>query len=151
MCAQAWSQLGDTEKARTEQRRFAELPDDQPWLDPFYERILTLRRGLRARFMSVDYLLQAGRLPEALQLMNQTLEKYPSSLEGWIRLGEIWHRANRLDRSLACYQQATRIAPDLAEAWFRMGCVQAQSHSPEAAASFRQRALVNLIGAVSEA
>ncbi len=136
--AEAWNQLGEKEKARDEQRRAAELPEDQPWPDPFYEKILTSRRGLRARFLSVDYLIQAGRLPETLQLLNETLDKYPSSLEGWMRMGEIYHRVNKLDRAQACFQQAARLAPDFAEAWFRLGCVQAQTHSSDAPASFRK-------------
>jgi tetratricopeptide (TPR) repeat protein len=136
--AEVWNQLGEMEKVVDEQRRAAELPADQPWPDPFYEKVLKLQMGLRARFMAVDYLTQAGRFPELLQLLNQTVEKYPSSLEGWMRLGEAWFRAQRLDHAQDCFRKATHLAPDLAEAWFRLGCIQAQMHSPEAEASFRQ-------------
>lgn len=136
--AEAWNQLGETEKAVAEQRRAGELPEDQPWPDPFNEKVVKLQRGLRARFMSVDYLMRAGRLHEALQLLNETVEKYPSSLESWMRLGEVWYRVRNPDRAQECFQKATRLAPDLAEAWFRLGCIQAQTHSAEAEASFRQ-------------
>lgn len=136
--AEAWNQLGDTEKAIAEQRRAAELPEDQSWPDPFYDKVAKLQRGLRARFMSVDYLTHAGRIPEALQLLNQTVEMYPSSLEGWMRLGEAWHRVGKPDRAQECFRKATRLSPELAEAWFRLGCIQAQMHSPEAETSFRQ-------------
>jgi tetratricopeptide (TPR) repeat protein len=138
LCAEAWSQLGETKNALAEQRRAAELPEDQPWPDPFYEKIPMLRRGLRARFLSTDYLLENHRIPEALQLLTQTLEKYPSSLEGWMRLGEVWHRAKELERAQACYQQAARLAPNFAEVWFRLGCIQSQIHSPDAVKSFRE-------------
>ncbi len=136
--AEAWNQLGATEKALAEQRRAAELPTDQSWPDPFYETVLKLQMGLRVRFMAVDYLTQAGRFPEVLQLLNQTVEKYPSSLEGWMRLGEACYRVQKLDHAQECFRKATHLAPDLAEAWFRLGCIQAQMHSPEAEASFRQ-------------
>jgi tetratricopeptide (TPR) repeat protein len=136
--AEVWNQLGEMEKVVNEQRRAAELPADQPWPDPFYEKVLKLQMGLRARFMAVDYLTQAGRFPELLQLLNQTVEKYPTSLEGWMRLGEACSRVQKLDDAQKCFQKATRLAPDLAEAWFRLGCIQAQIHSPEAEASFRQ-------------
>lgn len=136
--AEAWNQLGETEKALAQQRQAAELPEDQSWPDPFYEKIVKLQKGLRARFLSVDYLIQSGRIAEALQLLNRTVEKYPSSLEGWMRLGEACTRARKLDHAQACFQKATKIAPDLAEAWFRLGCIQAQTHSPETEASFRQ-------------
>jgi tetratricopeptide (TPR) repeat protein len=136
--AEAWNQLEEMEKARAEQRQAAELPDDQSWPDPIYERILSLRRGLRARFQSVDYLLQAGRVPEALQLLAETVDKYPSSLEGWMRLGEVLHRVQRPEQAQACFQRAVGLAPNLAEAWFRLGCIQSLMQSREAETSFRQ-------------
>jgi tetratricopeptide (TPR) repeat protein len=136
--AEAWSQLGETERARVEQQRAAELPPDRPWADPFQERVQTLRRGLRSRFAAVNHLVQAGRIGEAIEMLNQILEKYPNSVECWMRLGEVWHRLKKVDRALACFEQSVRLAPDLAEAWFRLGCMQYLAQRPEAAASFRK-------------
>jgi tetratricopeptide (TPR) repeat protein len=138
LCAEAWNQLAEVDKAVVEQRRAAELPEDQPWPDPYYEKIATLQTGLRARFISVDRLVHAGRLPEAIQLLTQTVEKYPSSLQGWMRLGEVWYRAGNPDRAQACFLKATQISPDLAEAWYRLGCIQTQMNNQEAEASFRR-------------
>jgi tetratricopeptide (TPR) repeat protein len=136
--AEAFTQLGEMDKATAEQRQAAQLPEDQPWPDSFYVKILKLRRGLQARFQSVDYLTKSGRISEAIPLLMQTMEKYPSSLEGWMRLGELWYRAQRPDRAQACFEQAVRLSPDLAEAWFRLGCIQVATNSRQAAASFRQ-------------
>ncbi|HEY7328794.1 MAG TPA: tetratricopeptide repeat protein [Gemmataceae bacterium] len=138
LCAGAWNQLGEMDKAVAEQRSAADLPDDLPWPDPYYEKVVKLQTGLRARFLSVERLARERRIPEAIQLLNQTLEKYPSSLEGWMRLGEAWNRAQNLDRAQACFQMATELAPDHAEAWLRLGRVQAQTHDPQAEESFRR-------------
>lgn len=136
--AEALNQLGEVEQARDEQRRVADLPEDQPWPDAFYVKVLKLRRGLQARFQSVDQLIRSGRIPEAISLMTQTLEKYPSSLEGWMRMGELWHRVRRPDRAEACFKQAVRLSPDLAEGWFRLGCIQVMTRNRDAEESFRQ-------------
>jgi tetratricopeptide (TPR) repeat protein len=136
--AEAWNQLGQQERARAEQQQAVALPPDQPWPDPFFDRVQKLRRGLQARFQTVNSLLQARRMDEALQLLNQTREKYPQSVEVWMRTGEVWHRLNQLGQAQACFQQAVQLAPDMAEAWVRLASVQALAHSPEAEASFRQ-------------
>jgi tetratricopeptide (TPR) repeat protein len=135
---EVWQQLGELERARAEQSKAAELPEDRPWPDPFQEEVLKLRRGLRARFLSVNYLMQAGRMNEAIDLLDQTLKMYPQSIEGWMRLGDIRVRTQKLGQAEACYRQAVDLAPDMAEAWYRLGCVQALEHSPEAMPSFRQ-------------
>jgi tetratricopeptide (TPR) repeat protein len=139
LCSEAWSQLGDAERARAELLKAKSLPEDRPWPDPLLEKIQTLRKGLRPRLQSAQQLVQAGRAPEAVNLLNQTLEKYPQSLEGWMRLGEVWYRLRKFDRAQECFQRAAKISPEWAEAWFRLGCAQAvvQRHA-EAVASFRQ-------------
>jgi cytochrome c-type biogenesis protein CcmH/NrfG len=136
--AEAWTQLGEPERARAEQRRWEELPEDQPWPDPWHEEVLKCRRGLRARFQSVDQLLQSGQVQDAVELLQATLDRYPQSVEAWMRLGGIWFRAQKADRAEACYRQAVHAAPDMAEAWFRLGCVQYLVHSREADDSFRR-------------
>jgi tetratricopeptide (TPR) repeat protein len=138
--AEAWSRLGEKERAAQEQQQATALAPDQPWPDPFQEEIRSLQRGLRAYFRTVDSLLQAGRLDQAIQLLQQTLEDHPDSLEGWMRLGGIWtdRRINRPDRALECFQQAVRIDPEAGEAWFRLGCVQFTINPRDAAISFRE-------------
>jgi tetratricopeptide (TPR) repeat protein len=136
--AEAWGQLGEMTRAGVERSEATALPPDRPWPDPFHEKVLRLRRGLRARFQSVNYLLQAGRAREAVDLLHETLDRYPKSLEGWMRLGEVWTQAKQLDKARECFRQATQLAPDLAEAWFRLGCVEAFAHRREAVSSFRE-------------
>jgi tetratricopeptide (TPR) repeat protein len=138
LLAEAYSQLKDPKKARMEQQKAAELPADAPWPDPFYDQVLPLRRGLQARFMTVEQLVQAQRYGEAVQFLQETLQQYPDSLQGWMRLGEMLGRFGRWDQAEASFQRAVHLAPDMAEAWFRLGTVQMVRHSPQAADSFRK-------------
>jgi tetratricopeptide (TPR) repeat protein len=137
LLGEAWSQLGDSERAGVEQRRAAELPADRPWPDPVYEKVLKVQKGLRPRLQSVDFLARAGRVREAADLLSQTQERYPRSVEAWVRSGDFWFRLKRLDRAQECLRQAVQLDPDSAEAWFRLGTAQALVHSREAATSFR--------------
>jgi tetratricopeptide (TPR) repeat protein len=130
--------LGQSEKARAEQRQAAELPADMRWPDPFAEEVLALQRGLRARLTQADSLTRSSRLDEAVDLLEQTEVKYPRSVQVWLRLGEVWRQLGRLDRAEQALEQAAQVDPDAAEAWFRLGCVQALSHARAAADSFRR-------------
>jgi tetratricopeptide (TPR) repeat protein len=136
--AEAWHHLGETERAQADQRLATTLPEDRPWPDPWHDKVLRLRQGLRSRFQAVLYLQQQGRMAEAVQLLRETLARYPQSAEGWMRLGEVWRAVKNWDQAQACYRQVIRIDPDLAQAWFQLGCVQAQVPDREAVASFRQ-------------
>jgi cytochrome c-type biogenesis protein CcmH/NrfG len=138
LSAEALGRLGEARLARDEQRRAQELPEDQPWPDPYLAEYQRLQRGLRYRFMTVDYLLQNGRVQDAIGMLQQTLEKHPTSLEGWSRLAEVWARSGRLDRAEACQRNVVDLAPDWPEAWFRLGCVQIMANPRKAAESFRQ-------------
>jgi tetratricopeptide (TPR) repeat protein len=130
--AEAWDRLGEPENARAERDRAAKLPADQTWPDQFHDRVTVLRRGLQARFQVAASLLQSGQLESAVQVLQQTQEKYPDSVEACMRLSDVWLRANKPDRALACSQRAVQVAPEMAEAWARLGSLQALLHMPEA-------------------
>jgi tetratricopeptide (TPR) repeat protein len=137
--AEAWGRLGERERARAEQRRAAELPDDEGWSDPFVEEVLRLQQGLRPRIAHADELLRGGQLMEALALLVETADRYPKSVEAWLLLGEAHRRLGRMDRAERAFREAVRVAPEAAEAWFRLGCFQARlGQEREAAESFRR-------------
>jgi tetratricopeptide (TPR) repeat protein len=136
--AEALNQLGDRQLARIEQHQATELPADQPWPDPFHDEVVQLQRGVRVCLQAANELVQAGHLQEAVQLLRQTVEKYPNALAPWMQLGGTWAQLNRPDRAEPCFQRAVQLSPDMAEAWYRLGCMQAYVHPTEAAASFRQ-------------
>jgi len=138
LCAEAWRQLGKMERARAEQRRAEELPQDQPWPDPFLDGLGKLRKGVRARILAANYLVDAGRSQAALELLGETTRIYPESLEAWTRMGLICAQANKLAAAEAAFQRAIDLRPDVPESWFLLGFVQFRKRSPQTAASLRE-------------
>jgi tetratricopeptide (TPR) repeat protein len=136
--AEAWARSGETDRARADQTKSAELQDDLRWPDPYVDEVADLRRGLSSRLSRADELAKDNQTEEAIQLLEQTAEKYPRSLQTWWRLGDLWRLMNRLDLAEKALLKAVRVDPDAAEGWFRLGCVQASGRPREAAESFRR-------------
>jgi tetratricopeptide (TPR) repeat protein len=137
--AEAWRQLGEPERARAEQRQAAGLPDDPGWPDPFVEEVLRLQQGLRPRLAQADAMIRGGRPGEALALLAETVDRYPTSDQVWLLLGEAWSHVGRTDQAQRAFEEAVRVAPEAAEAWFRLGVFQARlGRQREAADSFRR-------------
>jgi tetratricopeptide (TPR) repeat protein len=136
--AEAWSRLGDPDRARADQAKAAEAPDDTRWPDPFVDEVVELQRGLSNRHSKADALARNGQAEDAIRLLEETAEKYPRSLQTWWRLGDLWRKANRIDRAEQALLKAVLLDPDAAEGWFRLGCVQAIDRPREAAESFRR-------------
>jgi len=135
LLAEAWNQLHEPQKANAAQKEAAKLPADQPWPDPYQEEVASLRRGLQARFALVGQLMQSQKYGEAVRLLQDTVQRYPDAVEGWVRLGELMAGFQRLDQAEECFQQAVNRAPGMAEAWSRLGTIQLMRHSPKARAS----------------
>ncbi len=138
LCSEAWNRLGQPGRARAEQDQAAELPEDQRWRDPFAEEVLQFQRGLRSRIARADALAQSGQLEEAIALLDQTVAKYPKSLDAWMLRSDAWRRLGRMDRAEESCLKAVQAVPDAAEAWFRLGYIQALSRPRQAAESFRR-------------
>jgi tetratricopeptide (TPR) repeat protein len=132
--AEAWNRLGEPERARADQERAGERHEDVRWPDPFVEEVLRLRCGLKARLETAGTLSGADRLA----LLEQTVAKYPQSVQARLQLGELWRQLGRFDRAEQSFQEAVRADPDAAEAWFSLGVVQAKDRPREAAESFRR-------------
>jgi tetratricopeptide (TPR) repeat protein len=136
---EAWKQLGKPDLARADQEQAVKLPPDQAWPDPYRAEVQQCQRGLPAHMRKVEALLQARQTEDARQELEFITDKYPQSMEAWMRLGGIWHQMQRLDEAARCYQKAVQVAPAAAEAWFRLGTMQALlGRAPEAIESFRQ-------------
>jgi tetratricopeptide (TPR) repeat protein len=137
--AEAWTQLHETDKAREEQRQAAQAPEDQLWLDPYMEDVLNLRRGLSTRLQRAKDLLTHQRYQQAVQLLSETVQRYPQSAEARLLLGEVWRRSGRLEQAEQEFEDAVRIDSASVEGWFRLGCIQAaRSQQAKAANSFRR-------------
>ncbi len=137
--AEALSRLGQPDKAREEQALAAKLPEDQLWLDPFMEEVLGFRRGLSIRLQRANDLFAHQQYPQAVELLEETVQRYPRSTAARLRLGEVYRLLGRGEQAEQMFAEAVRIDPESADAWFRLGCMQgARGRSRDAAESFRK-------------
>jgi tetratricopeptide (TPR) repeat protein len=137
--AEAWSRLSQPDKAREEQAQAAKVPEDQLWLDPFMEDVLSLRRGLTIRLQRANDLFAQQRYPQAMELLEETVQRYPRSTAARLRLGEVFRLLGRGEQAEQMFAEAVRIDPESADAWFRLGCMQGARGRPrDAADSFRK-------------
>jgi tetratricopeptide (TPR) repeat protein len=137
--AEAWTRLGEPDKAREEQRQAADAPEDQLWPDPFVEDVLRLQRGLKFRLQRANNLFTQQNVREAVELLEETARRYPQSPAVRLLLGDIWRQFGRPDRAEQAFAEAVRLDPESVDGWFRLGCMQAARNQPRAAAdSFRR-------------
>jgi tetratricopeptide (TPR) repeat protein len=141
LLAEAWTRLGEADKAHEEQRQVAEAPEDQHWSDPFVEEVLSLQCGLAVHLRQAHELSGQGRYREAVELLKKTAGRYPKSPAIWLLLGDIWRQLGRKDRSEEAFAAAVRIDPESVDGWFRLGCMQAELDQPRAAADSFRRAI----------
>jgi tetratricopeptide (TPR) repeat protein len=136
---EAWHRLGQPGQAQAAQRVTAALPMDEPWPDPLFDGILKMQTGLRAHLSETSSLIAAGRLEEAIDLLERTLEKHPRAHDAWMQLGDVLFTKKLPERAEACFQKAVGLTPQAGEAWYRLGyCQAAQAHVPQAASSLRR-------------
>ncbi len=63
--------------------------------------------------MSSDNLAQAGRVDEAIEMLERLLAIYPASLNGWWRLGGIYRERGDIERALVYYRKCLEVDPDM--------------------------------------
>jgi tetratricopeptide (TPR) repeat protein len=136
--AQALRHLGEANDARREADEAEKLPPDDDWPDPFADEVAACQRGLAARILAASDLAKAGKLPQAIAVLEQAAAEYPQAVEVWLGLGALWFQVGRVDRAEGAFRRAVQVDADAAEGWFRLGCLQARNRPQEAADSFRQ-------------
>jgi tetratricopeptide (TPR) repeat protein len=137
--AEAWTRLGQPDKAREEQTQAAQAPEDQLWLDPFIEDVMRLKCGLPMRLQRANDLFTQHRYSQAIELLEETVQRYPQSTAARLRLGEVYRILGRSEQAERMFAEVVRLDPQSVDAWFRLGCMQAARGRPrEAADSFRR-------------
>jgi tetratricopeptide (TPR) repeat protein len=137
--AEAWTRLGEPDKARAEQRQAAEATKDQSWPDPFLQDVLRLQRGLSIRLQQAQSLLAQRRSREAVELLQETIQRYPHAASARLLLGEVWRHLGRNEQAEQAFAKAVQVDRHSPDAWFRLGCAQAaRKRMGEAADSFRR-------------
>jgi tetratricopeptide (TPR) repeat protein len=87
LLAQAHERLGNKPAAEEALRRAAGLPKDMAWPDPFQEKINEVQVGKQTALVRANNLLLTGRYPDAIGLLQQTVQDYPDSDKAWEMLG----------------------------------------------------------------
>jgi tetratricopeptide (TPR) repeat protein len=136
--AQAFYRLGDRKQAAAEEAKAEALAGDEDWPDPYLEEAFSLQRGLYARIQEADELVQAGRVMQAIEHLQQRADSYPRALKLWMRLGDYWQKASRADKAEECYRKAVEVDPGAVDGWFQMASSQSTSRPREAADSLRR-------------
>jgi len=113
--------LGRTNQAEQLARRLAELPNDQPWPDPFFAEIEQLKTGEKAWIDLGDEWIKTGRVPEAVRLLEQTVRTYPNSDRALFFLGRAYLRLGNTAGAEAALTRAVELAPDSVEAQMQLG------------------------------
>jgi tetratricopeptide (TPR) repeat protein len=86
-------------------------------------------------------LAQAGRIPEAMEHLQQALRIKPNYAEGHQYLGNVFLQEGRIEEAIAQYEQALRIKPDFAEAHNNLGTALHQTVMREEAIEHYEQAL----------
>ena len=130
--------LGRTNEAEQSARRLAELPNDQPWPDPFMAEVEKLQSGEKACIDLADEWIKTGRVAEAARLLEQTVRTYPNSDRAMFFLGRARLRLGDAAGAEAILLQAVRLAPESVEAQMQLGVTRlSRGHPKEAQACFR--------------
>jgi cytochrome c-type biogenesis protein CcmH/NrfG len=131
--AEAWQQLGKTERSAEELKRARELPDDPPWPDPFVEEVVRLQVGVRTQLVRADALSRQRRSGEAVALLEEIVQAHPENGEAWLLLGQILVRQRHSAQAERALEQAVRVDPNSVEAWFQLGVARVFQHNPRGA------------------
>jgi tetratricopeptide (TPR) repeat protein len=136
--ADAFSRLGEGERARDEGKQAAESPEDVPWPDPFVLEVEALQVGVRARLAAADALARRGRAGEAVALLEDVVRARPESGPAWLQLGQTLLELKDHGAAERAFAEAVGRVPDSVEGWFGRGCARFfLGRTREAAEDFR--------------
>jgi tetratricopeptide (TPR) repeat protein len=116
----------------------ARLPNDEALPDPLEAEIEKLKIGEQRWLALADAWINTGRPAEAAQLLEKTVERYPSSYRAMFFLGRARLRLGDTAGAEAILQRAVELAPGSVEAQVQLGVIQLTRGRPaDAQRSFR--------------
>jgi protein O-GlcNAc transferase len=121
LLAQAYERLGNKPVAEQTLRQAADLPKDTAWPDPFQEKVNELQVGKQTALARATSLLNQGHYPEAIRLLQQTVQDYPDSATAWVMLGSANIGGKDLPAAEQALRKATELGPDVPDAQFYLG------------------------------
>ena len=121
LLAQTYERLGNKTAAEQELHRANEFPNDLVWPDPYKADLLQLRVGKQVALARADQLIHQGKYPQAVQVLQRTVQEYPDAAWAWVMMGRA--HLGKKDNVAAeqALRKATELGPELAEAQFYLG------------------------------
>ncbi len=133
-----YERLGKRAESARERTDFATSPADQSWPDGT-EQVHQLRVGWRGRISMANSMLNDNQPAEALELLIETVGKYPDNDQVWIALGVAKENMKDFAGAEEAYRKSIALAPDRADHRFEFGSfLHARERYKEAADVFRE-------------
>jgi tetratricopeptide (TPR) repeat protein len=123
LLARARQMLGEGDAAVRLQREASAAPDDQPWLDPWWQRVLDLRIGKNADIARARQLFRANRVQEGIALVEQTVRTYPDEPYLWFMLGKARYQTKELALAEKALRKSLELEPKSVQTVFLLGVV----------------------------
>jgi tetratricopeptide (TPR) repeat protein len=135
----AYRRLGRNEEADFAQA-VGEL-GEPVWADPWTDEMMQFRRGFAVRLKDATAYFTAGRMDEAMALLQQLRLEKPDDLALLDHLGEVYIAAGRLDEGTAMLEQVVARDPDRFEAHVNLASAYLKRNQLAKAGAEADRAL----------
>jgi tetratricopeptide (TPR) repeat protein len=133
--------LGRTNEAERLARILAELPNDKPLRDPFRDEVQRLKTGEAEWIETGDEWIKTGRVAEAAQLLEKTVQTYPNSDRAMFFLGRARLRLGDAVGADAILTRAVALAPSNLEAQMQLGVTRLSRGRPKEAQPYFRAAI----------
>jgi tetratricopeptide (TPR) repeat protein len=109
---------GDAVAAERYRKRARRLPRDPEGPDPFVEEYSGLMVGRQALFLRAEYLLLAGEIQKAIELLQTLIEGHPDAVEAHVKLGMAWAELGNYQQAETVLRQALAARPETVQAHY---------------------------------
>jgi tetratricopeptide (TPR) repeat protein len=151
LMAEALRRQGQVERSE-ELRHNAMHQTDPSWPDPYYNQVRDRKTGLKVNLVEADLMFGRREYEKSIELLQQTVQKYPDSIWGKILLARALirtgapdskhpDRAARLQHAQELLEDVLRVDQNSVEAMFRLGVAKGYQHETAEAAALYERAI----------
>jgi tetratricopeptide (TPR) repeat protein len=114
----AYRRLGRVEEA--EYALAVGMTGEPAWRDPWTDEMLQFRRGFAVRLKDATQYVVAGRMPEAIALLEQLRQEKPDDIALLNHLGEVYVAAERAAEGVPLLEQVVARDPQRFEAYVNL-------------------------------
>ena len=111
------------------------------WADPWTDETMQFRRGFAVRLKDATAYFAAGRMDEAIALLQQLRQEKPDDIALLDHLGEVYVAAGKLDEGVALLEQVVAKDPERFEAHVNLATAYLKRNELARAAAEADRAV----------